>query len=112
MMLSVCRPYVRLTPTHRRSARRRVVSEDAHLVAQLLGLSAGELAAEFDGRTPAQLARDHGVSPRIVVDALLARCLGRISCAVEAGRISPEYGMEAFPRLARRAAARVHHQAW
>jgi hypothetical protein len=88
------------------------VSEDARLVARVLGISSGELAAELDGRTPAQLAIDHGVSPRVVVDALLARCLGRISCAVESGRISAEYGMEAFPRLARRAAARVHHQPW
>ena len=111
MTLTVCRPYVRLT-THRRSLRRRVVSEDARLVAQILGLSPGELSAELQGRTLAQLAIDHGVSPRVVVDALLARCLGRISCAVESGRISAEYGMEAFPRLARRAAARVHHQAW
>jgi hypothetical protein len=88
------------------------VSEDARLVAQLLGISTHELAAELDGRTPAQLAIDHGVSPRVVVDALLARCLGRICCAVESGRISAEYGLEAFPRLARRTATRVHHQAW
>jgi hypothetical protein len=108
MTLTAYRPYVRLT----RPSKHRVVSEDARLIAQLLGMSTGELAAELDGRTPAQLAIDHGVSPRVVVDALLARCLGRISCAVESGRISAEYGLEAFPRLARRAAARVHHQAW
>jgi hypothetical protein len=94
------------------SPHRHVVSEDARLVAQVLGLSTRELASELDGRTPAQLAIAHGVSPRVVVDALLARCLGRISCAVESGRISAEYGLEAFPRLARRAAARVHHESW
>ena len=95
-----------------RSPRRRVVSEDVRLVAEVLGMSPSELAAELDGRTPAQLAVAHGVSPRVLVDALLARCLGRISGAVESGCISPEYGLEAFPRLARRTAARVHHQSW
>lgn len=103
-----CRAYV----TWLRLPRRRVVSEDARLLAEVLGLSEAELAAERDGRTPAQLAIDHGVAPRVVVDALLARSLGRITSAVETGRIPAEYGLEAFPRLARRAAARVHHEAW
>jgi len=108
MTLTASQPHVRFVS----SPHSRVVSEDARLVAQILGLSASQLAEELDGRTPAQLAMAHGVSPRIVVDALLARCMGRISCAVESGRISAEYGLEAFPRLARRTAARVHHQTW
>jgi hypothetical protein len=111
MTLTACHAHVRLM-NRDQSIKRRVVSEDARLVAHVLGMSATELAAELDGRTPAQLALDHGVSPRLVVDALLARSLGRISGAVEAGRISAEYGMEAFPRLACRTAARVHRQAW
>ena len=106
---TACHTRVRLI---RRPRTRRVVSEDARLVAQVLGLSANELAAELDGRTLAQLAIAHGVSPRRVVDALLARCLARITSAVESGRLPAEYGLEAFPRLACRAAARVHHQSW
>ena len=109
MTLTACHAHVPLL-IHRK--QRRVVLEDARLVAHVLGLSTTQLVAELDGRTPAQLAIDHGVSPRVVVDALLARCLGRISSAVESGRISAEYGLEAFPRLARRTAARVHCQAW
>jgi hypothetical protein len=95
-----------------RPSKHRVVSEDARLMAEILNMSTDELAAELDCRTPAQVAIDRGVSPRVIVDALLVRSLDRISGAVESGRISAEYSLEAFPRLARRAAARVHHQAW
>jgi hypothetical protein len=81
------------------------------LVSQVLGLPAEQLAEELDGKSVADVAAAHGVAPPIVLEALATRSLRRIAEAVEGGRISPEYGLEAFPRLARRAALRLYRRA-
>ena len=90
------------------SCRRRFAAEDLELVARVLGVPEAQLADELDDRSAADVALDHGVEPAVVVDALLARSMRRIARAIESGRISPDYGLEAFPRLARRSVSRVH----
>jgi hypothetical protein len=95
-------------PAADHSCRRRFAAEDLELVAKALGLPEAQLANELDDRSAADVALDHGVEPAIVVDALVARSMRRIARAIESGRISPEYGLEVFPRLARRSVSRVH----
>jgi hypothetical protein len=90
------------------SCRRRFAGEDLELMAGVLGVPEAQLANELDDRSAADIALEYGVEPAVLVDALLARSMQRIARAIESGRISPEYGLEAFPRAAQRSVSRVH----
>jgi len=90
------------------SYRRRFAAEDLELMARVLRIPEAQLANELDDRSAADVALEHGVEPAVLVDALVARSMQRIARAIESGRISPEYGLEAFPRAARRSVSRVH----
>jgi hypothetical protein len=102
-------PMPQLALTRRGTHRSRgLVSEDLALCARVLCISSTELAAELDGRSIADVAENHRVSPSIVIDALLARSLLRVAASVDAGNLEPEYSLEVFSRLAERAFHRVY----
>ncbi len=102
-------PLPQLAVAHRATHRcRGLVSEDLALCARVLRLSPTELAAELDGRSIAEVAENHKISPSLVVDALLARSLMRVAASVDAGNLALEYSLEALSRLAQRAFQRVY----
>ena len=79
---------------------RRLLRGAAGVVTKTIGIDRKELRAELRrGKTIAQIATDHNVSPQTVIDALVAAANQKIDAAVAADRLSTERATRIKARL-------------
>jgi ribosomal protein S20 len=72
----------------RRLRIRRMLKGAAGVVTTAIGIDRKTLRQELrSGKTIAQIATDHGVSPQTVIDALVAAANKKIDAAVQAGKL-------------------------
>jgi hypothetical protein len=89
-----------------REARR----EGASVAAATIGITTTELRTELrSGKTIAEVATAHGVSPQKVIDAMVADAEARLDAAVTAGRITAAQAATMKTRIAAQIADRVNN---
>jgi ribosomal protein S20 len=83
---------------HRRI--RRLLRGAGGGVTKTIGIDRKTLREELrSGKTVAQIATDHNVSPQTVIDALVAAADKKIDAAVQAGKLDPERAARIEQRL-------------
>jgi uncharacterized protein (DUF433 family) len=94
--------------TARHKARRHARRGAFALAATTIGVEPKELAAQVrDGKSVADVARDHDVEPQAVVDAIVTAASERIDRAVAKGRIDADRAAQLKERVAARVADRI-----
>jgi hypothetical protein len=83
---------------HRRI--RRLLRGAGGVVTQTIGIDRKTLREGLrSGKTVAQIATDHNVSPQTVIDALVAAANKKIDAAVQAGKLDPDRAARIEQRL-------------
>jgi hypothetical protein len=71
--------------------RAHIVDEAFTLAAKTIGIPTDELRADVrGGKSIADVAKDHGVEPQTVIDALVKAANDRLDAAVASGRLSAD----------------------
>src|SRR3954452_14298961 len=93
-------PAARARHLRMRRHLRRLAKGAAGVVTKAIGIGRKTLRQELrSGKTIAQIATDHNVSPQTVIDALVAAVDKRIDAAVAAGKVAPKRAERIEARL-------------